>query len=79
MGFSIYNLFKAGLLIGNGAAILHPKRFLAQHGLAGEQIQDNPDPVKAQIAGLLQAVSYLKVPLIVCNILVILVEVLAGG
>ncbi len=79
MGFSIYNLFKAGLLVANGAAILHPKRFLSKYGLAGDQILDNPDPVKGQVAGLLQAVSYLKVPLIICNILVILVEVLAGG
>ncbi len=77
MGFSIYNLFKAGLLLANGAAILHPKRFLQLHGL--DEVSNNPDPVKAQVAGLLQAVSYLKVPLIVCNILVILIEVLAGG
>ena len=60
MGFSIYNLFKAGLLVANGAAILHPKRFLVKHGLAGDQIVDNPDPIKAQVAGLLQAISYLK-------------------
>lgn len=33
MGFSIYNLFKAALLVGNGAAILHPKRVLSQYVL----------------------------------------------
>jgi hypothetical protein len=60
MGFSIYNLFKAGLLVCNGAAILHPKRFLVKHGLAGDAMAEAQDPIKTQVAGLLQAVSYLK-------------------
>jgi hypothetical protein len=29
MGFSLYNLFKAGLLVTNGLAIVHPKRVLS--------------------------------------------------
>ncbi len=60
MGFSIYNLFKAGLLISNGAAILHPRRFLAKHGLGEDAVAEGHDPIKSQVAGLLQAVSYLK-------------------
>ena len=28
MGFSLYNLFKAGLLVANAVTILNPKRFL---------------------------------------------------
>ena len=59
MGFSIYNLFKAGLLVCNGTAILHPKRFLVKHGLVGDAAEGG-DPIKSQVAGLLQAVSYLK-------------------
>ena len=35
--------------------------------------------LKAQIGGLLLAVGYLKVPLVAVNILVILIEVVAGG
>ena len=33
MGFTLYNLFKAGLLATNGVVILHPKRFLSRLGL----------------------------------------------
>ena len=28
MGFTLYNLFKSGLLVTNGVAVLHRKRFL---------------------------------------------------
>jgi len=28
MGFSLYNLFKAGLLVANAVTVLNPKRFL---------------------------------------------------
>ena len=38
--------------------------------------QDNP--LMVQLIGLLQATSYLKVPLIACNVLVIAVELIAG-
>lgn len=64
MGFSLYNLFKAGLLITNGVAILHPKRFLAKVGYSyydnNELNSSDSNPLKAQIVGLLQAVAYLK-------------------
>lgn len=36
-------------------------------------------PLKAQLVGLLQAVQYLKVPVIVCNIITIVLEGLLGG
>lgn len=36
------------------------------------------NPLMVQAIGLLQAVSYLKLPLIVCNVLVVLVELVAG-
>ena len=81
MGFSLYNLFKAGLLIGNGAAILHPKRVLAGYNLEGTQddlAKHANNPLHLQAIGLLQAISYLKIPLIVCNLLVCVIEVFAG-
>ena len=37
------------------------------------------NPVLQQAAGLLHAVQYLKVPVIVCNILTIIFEILIGG
>ena len=79
MGFSLYNLFKAALLIGNAAAILHPKRVLAQYKLTqADLLEHQNNPLAVQTIGLLQAVSYLKLPLIVCNILVVLIELIAG-
>lgn len=78
MGFSLYTLFKATLLCTNAIAVLHPKRFLSKHGF------DRVDPcaggasVKNQVVGFLTAVSYLKIPLIIVNFLVILIEIIAG-
>jgi Yos1-like len=34
---------------------------------------------KTQISGLLQAVQYLKVPIIICNTITIVLEMLLGG
>ena len=36
-------------------------------------------PFQVQAIGLLQAVQYLKMPVIACNILVIIFELLLGG
>jgi Yos1-like len=77
MGFSLYNLFKAGLLCSNAVAILHPKRFLSKFGY------DKADPLggaslRNQTVGFLSAVSYLKIPLIIINCLVIIMEIVAG-
>jgi hypothetical protein len=37
------------------------------------------DPVKSQIVGLLHAVTYLKMPVIVANIATIIFEIIFGG
>ena len=80
MGFSLYNLFKAGLLFANAFAILHPKRVLAKHKLTqADLVECQDNPMKIQLIGLLQAVTYLRLPLVVCNLLVVVVEFLVGG
>jgi len=43
------------------------------------QIAGDGSPVKAQVVGLLHAVQYLKVPVIVANIVTIVFEILLGG
>jgi Yos1-like len=45
----------------------------------GMEYQQQQQPIKAQIIGLLQAVQYLKVPVILCNIVTIVFEILLGG
>mmetsp|Transcript_54046 Transcript_54046/g.106732 ORF Transcript_54046/g.106732 Transcript_54046/m.106732 type:complete len:80 (-) Transcript_54046:255-494(-) len=79
MGFSLYNIFKAGLLVANGVAVLHPQRFLAKYGFDQPDLSGEANGLKNQTIGLLQAVSYLKVPLIAVDVLVIVVELLFGG
>ena len=36
-------------------------------------------PLQAQMVGLVHAVHYLKVPIIVCNVITIIFEMLLGG
>lgn len=80
MGFSIWNLFKAGLLLTNSALILNRRRFLAKYGLDDmNNIEAAGSPLKVQIAGLLHAVQYLKVPVITLNLLTVIFEIILGG
>jgi len=78
MGFSLWSLFKAGLLVSNAVTVLNPKRFLARYNLTPADMSEHGSPLKNQVIGLLQATQYLKVPLIVLNLLVIIVELLFG-
>jgi len=82
MGFSLWNIFKAGLLTTNSVLILHRKRFLARVGLddVNNMGCDPSDrPFQVQVIGFLNAVQYLKIPIIAANILTIIVELLLGG
>ena len=82
MGFSLFNLFKAGLLATNALLILNRRRFLAKYNLYDvSQMGCAPSekPMTAQLIGLLQAVQYLKVPVIALNLLMVVFELLLGG
>mmetsp|Transcript_52238 Transcript_52238/g.111018 ORF Transcript_52238/g.111018 Transcript_52238/m.111018 type:complete len:85 (+) Transcript_52238:242-496(+) len=83
MGFSLWNIFKAGLLVTNSVLILHRKRFLARHGLddVNNMVRGDPSesPLRVQAIGLLHAVQYLKVPMIAANVITIVFELLLGG
>ena len=63
--------------------ILNRQRFLAKYGLDDLNNDLNtmatPSPLKVQAIGLLQAVQYLKVPIIAANALVVVVELILGG
>ena len=59
MGFSLFNIFKAGLLLLNAVTILHPKRFLKRYGFDQPDLSEG-QTLKNQAVGLLQAVGYLK-------------------
>lgn len=78
MSFTLFNIFKAILLLANAVAILHPQRFLAKYGYDQIDSMQPSTSLKNQIVGGLQAVAYLKVPLIAVNCLIIIIEVLFG-
>ena len=62
--------------------ILHRRRFLAKYGLDDINnmgCEPSEKPLKAQAVGLLQAVQYLKVPVIACNVVIVIFELILGG
>lgn len=82
MGFSLWNIFKAGLLLTNAIMILHRKRFLSKYGLdhvSNMGCDPSERPFQVQAIGLLQAVHYLKIPVIMANTVAIVFELLLGG
>jgi uncharacterized protein with PQ loop repeat len=72
---------QSGLLLVNAIMILNRKRFLSKYGLDDANNIYNADPssLKVQAIGLLQAVPYLKVPVIACNAITIIFELILGG
>mmetsp|Transcript_10623 Transcript_10623/g.32495 ORF Transcript_10623/g.32495 Transcript_10623/m.32495 type:complete len:85 (+) Transcript_10623:109-363(+) len=83
---SLWQLLQAALLFTNAFAILNEDRFLKRYGItlassSADNFYGGPTPnasLKAQVAGFLHACSYLRVPLIFLNTLVILVKTLFG-
>lgn len=70
------------MLFTNSILILHRKRFLAKYGLDDvNNMGCNPadKPFQVQAIGLLNAVQYLKLPVIAANIITIIFELLLGG
>jgi immediate early response 3-interacting protein 1 len=73
----------------NALLILNRRRFLSKFGLdpstnasttVGHPNNNNNNmSMKAQLIGLLHAVQYLKVPIIICNTITIVLEMLLGG
>lgn len=71
-------LSKFGLVVD----MTNPSSMAATPGNSNNMGAVNPNNVsslKVQISGLLHAVQYLKVPVIVCNIVTIIFEILLGG
>lgn len=62
--------------------ILNRRRFLAKYGLDDvNNMKCDPSerPLQVQVIGLLQAVQYLKVPVIAANAITIIFEMILGG
>ena len=69
------------MLLTNSVMILNRRRFLSKFGLDDMNSMQvmGDSPMKAQFAGLLHAVQYLKVPVIAANVITIVFEIILGG
>lgn len=89
MPLSIYNLFRASLLVLNALAVLHEGRFLRRYRLDSAAANGTtelsaapgsgePGAALVQVASLLRFARGLRWPLVIVNTLVILVDLLFG-
>lgn len=74
---------QAALMVLNAAAILNEQRFLERYGwgfsqLGASPIGQGPGAMKHQIIGMLHAATYLRVPLVAFNVIVILIKMVFG-
>ena len=79
---TLWTLPQSALLAGNAGAVLNERRFLAPRGLTVRDVREggttSPTSAKGQMVGLINAASYLRVPLVVLNSIVFFVKVVFG-
>ena len=78
---TLWTLTQSALLSVNAVAVLNERRFLAKRGLTMESIRygsTSATSARGQIIGVINAASYLRVPLIALNAIVIFVKVVFG-
>lgn len=75
----LWTLLEGFLLLTNALAILNEDRFLAPRGWSFSQVSGGRSKsLKGQLIGLINAVQYLRVPLIVLNTITIVVKLVLG-
>ena len=78
---TLWTLTQSVLLGANAIAVLHEHRFLAKRGLTPAAIRDgacSATSLRGQVIGVINAVSYLRMPLVVANSVVIFVKMVFG-
>ena len=77
MGF--WSLLEGFLLFANALAILNEDRFLSPRGWNFDEFSGGRrKSLKVQLVGLIYAVQYMRVPLILLNIISIIVKLVTG-
>ncbi|XP_022971339.1 immediate early response 3-interacting protein 1-like [Cucurbita pepo subsp. pepo] len=67
------------LLFANAFAILNEDRFLARRGWTlADMPREGRNSLKAQVIGLIHACQFLRLPLILFNIITIIIKLLSG-
>ncbi|XP_047964596.1 immediate early response 3-interacting protein 1-like [Salvia hispanica] len=75
----LWTLVEGFLLLANALAILNEDRFLAPRGWSFQEYSGiKRNSFKGQILGLIYATQYLRVPLILLNLLCIIVKMVSG-
>mmetsp|Transcript_19807 Transcript_19807/g.37809 ORF Transcript_19807/g.37809 Transcript_19807/m.37809 type:complete len:82 (+) Transcript_19807:208-453(+) len=80
---TLWTMLQATVLFLNAFAILHEERFLDKYGwgpsamLEQNQIRGSKS-LKSQTIGLIHAISYMRMPLVLTNSVIIFVKVLFG-
>jgi len=76
---SMYTIITAFLMFVNALAILNEERFLNPYGWGFQEMSGGRvSSFKGQFIGLLHAIQYLRVPLIVMNVITIFGKLLFG-
>ncbi|XP_047328410.1 protein transport protein yos1-like [Impatiens glandulifera] len=77
MGF--WTLLEGCLLLANAMAILNEERFLGPRGWSFQEFSGvRRNSLKGQFIGLIYATQYMRLPLIVANIIVIVFMLISG-
>ncbi|KAG4393425.1 hypothetical protein AAZX31_03G067200 [Glycine max] len=77
MGF--WTLLEGFLLFANALAILNEDRFLARRGWTlAEMTGPQRNSLKGQVIGLIYACQFLRLPLILFNVITIIVKLFSG-
>ncbi|XP_038981028.1 immediate early response 3-interacting protein 1-like [Phoenix dactylifera] len=76
----LWTLLEGFLLLANALAILNEDRFLAPRGWSFSEVSGTGQAksLKGQLIGLIYATQYLRVPLIILNVITILVKLVSG-
>jgi len=75
----LWTLFEGLLLLANALAILNEDRFLAPRGWSFAEFSvGQTKTLKGQVIGLIYAVQYMRVPLILLNGISIIVKLVSG-
>jgi immediate early response 3-interacting protein 1 len=81
IAMTLWTLTQSALLAANGVAVLNEARFLHPRGLSVYAIREgavSASSLRGQVIGVINAVSYLRMPLVVLNSIVIFVKLVFG-
>ncbi|KAL5724393.1 hypothetical protein ACHQM5_007663 [Ranunculus cassubicifolius] len=75
----LWTLLEGFLLVANALAILNEDRFLSPRGWSFAEVPPGTaKSLKGQVIGLIYAVQYLRVPLVLLNTITIFVKLVSG-